>query len=229
MFATLTIALVEDNELLRDELCSFLRRQGWETHGVDCGEQLNVILQMFPIDLIVLDVNLPYEDGYSIAARIRLSHPSLGIIMLTARTRPGDRVQGYKTGADVYLTKPTHTEELEAAIRNLAGRIKPLSANQLTLDRRSRRLITGLGLSCSLSMTEACLLEAMALQPNGEIGIELLLDTLRSELGEEPGRANLTVIISRLRSKVTAMDPQLNLISATRKIGYHLEHSLTVI
>ena len=167
MSSPLTIALIEDNTLLREELCRFLEKQGWETHGADCGEQLNQLLLQHHLDLVVLDVNLPHEDGYSIASRLRQSHPRIGIIILSARTRPSDRVLGYQTGADIYLTKPPHTEELEAAIRNLALRLKPVPMRHLTLDSHSRRLIAGDRLSCSLTTSETCLLKIMALQPDG--------------------------------------------------------------
>jgi len=229
MSSPLTIALIEDNTLLRDELCSFLDKQGWETHGADCGEQLNQLLLKYPLDLVVLDVNLPHEDGYSIATRLRQSHPRIGIIILSARTRPSDRVLGYQTGADIYLTKPTHTEELVAAIRNLSHRLKPVPIRHLILDSQSRRLIAGERLSCSLSTSETCLLKIMALQPDGAVGIEFLLNAMSREMDEVVTRSSITVLISRLRTKVEAMVPEQGLISSLRKVGYRLDQPLTVI
>lgn len=229
MSASLNLALVEDNALLREELFSFLVRQGWTVHEADSGEQLNQLLLKQAIELVVLDVNLPHEDGYSIAARLRQSHPRIGIIMLTARTRPSDRIMGYKTGADVFLTKPTHTEELEAAIRNLAQRLKPAPSGELTLDQQSRRLIAGPMHSCSLSLLETSLLKTMAMQANGEAEIEWLLNILSRDLGEEVSRNNLTVAISRLRSKVEVMDPSISLISSIRKVGYRLDQPIVLV
>ncbi|MEK6788339.1 MAG: response regulator transcription factor [Pseudomonadota bacterium] len=229
MSTKFTIALIEDNTLLRDELCDFLNKQGWDTHGADCGEQLNQLLTLHPVDLVVLDVNLPHEDGYSIAGRLRQSHPDIGIIMLTARTRPCDRVMGYKTGADIYLTKPTHTEELEAAIRNFACRLRPLLVRQLTLNMRKRCLITVQGQTCSLSSTEVCLLKTLTLQPEGRASADFLLATLNRELNQTLNRSNLAVIISRLRSKIAVMDSEMALLSSARKLGYQLDQSLTLV
>ena len=124
MSADLSILLVEDNESLREEMVCFLNRPGWRAHGVDCGEELNYWLMENHADVVILDVNLPYEDGYSIASRLRTSHPDVGIVMLTARVRPVDRTEGYHAGADVYLSKPTHPTELIAVIDNLGRRLQ---------------------------------------------------------------------------------------------------------
>jgi len=103
----LTVVLVEDHDDLREEMLDYLRRPQWRVLGADSGAALNQWIARHPIDVVVLDVNLPGEDGFSIAQRLRATHPGLGIVLLTARTRPSDRSTGYRAGGDVYLTSPT--------------------------------------------------------------------------------------------------------------------------
>lgn len=80
-------------------------------------------------DLLILDLNLPGENGLSIAQRYKRANPGCYIIMLTARSRLEDKVAGYESGADIYLTKPVSSAELIAAIKSLARRLMPHAAN----------------------------------------------------------------------------------------------------
>ncbi len=115
-----SVVVVEDNETLRDELVLYLSEEGFAVRGVGGGgQELNEAIEALPTDILILDLNLPGEDGISITRRIRRSLPTVGIIMLTARLRSTDRLEGYASGADVYLTKPTRPEELVAVVRNL--------------------------------------------------------------------------------------------------------------
>ena len=123
MSTNLNIVVVEDNDLLREEMVSFLTRPGWQAHGVGSGEDLNSWLKQDTPHLAVLDVNLPHEDGYSIASRLRARYPVIGIVMMTARVMSGERIVGYEYGADVCLTKPTNTRELTAVVENLSRRL----------------------------------------------------------------------------------------------------------
>lgn len=222
MPADLIIVVVEDNELVREEMVCFLNRPGWRAHGADCGEELSVWLRRNTPDIAVLDVNLPHEDGYSIAARLRESHPEMGIIMLTARSRGSDRSVGYQAGADVYLTKPTNTAELVAVITNLSRRTRREAPRQLRLDR-ARGLLTGPeGDSCRLTISELRLLELLALAPAREADSEYLLAELLNSESRVPSRENLAVLVSRLRAKCQRLAGVDNLVAAHRGLGYRL-------
>ncbi|MFA7243641.1 MAG: response regulator transcription factor, partial [Sulfuricellaceae bacterium] len=85
-------------------------------------------LGAFRADILLLDLNLPGEDGISLARRIREVLPEVGIIMVTARRQARDKIEGYGSGADIYLTKPTSVEELDAAIQALSRRVRPAPA-----------------------------------------------------------------------------------------------------
>ena len=119
----INIVVVEDNDLLREEMVSFLTRPGWQAHGVGSGKDLNVWLKQETPHLVVLDVNLPFEDGYMIASRLRSRYPLIGIVIMTARALHGERVIGYEAGADVCLTKPPSIRELAAVVQNLSRRL----------------------------------------------------------------------------------------------------------
>jgi two-component system OmpR family response regulator len=119
------IAVVEDENSLRADLVEYLSACGHQVVGCEDGPALDRAQAVAPADIIILDVNLPGEDGFSIAKRLR-DQSEVGIIMLTARGVNVDRVVGLEIGADVYLVKPIELRELEAQVRTLARRLKAL-------------------------------------------------------------------------------------------------------
>lgn len=121
------IIVVEDEADLRDDLVEYLDRCGFEVRGASRGAELDRLLEAGPADVIVLDINLPDEDGFSVARRVRASS-SAAIIMLTARSGLIDRVIGLELGADVYLVKPVDFREVEAQIKALMRRMQKGSA-----------------------------------------------------------------------------------------------------
>ena len=120
------VLLVEDNIALREALQDQLSYSGFAVRGVGDGQELNQALAIAVPDVVVLDLNLPDEDGLSIAKRLRQALPQIGIVMLTARVRSIDRQEGYESGADVYLTKPVKPSELTTVLQTLCRRMAPL-------------------------------------------------------------------------------------------------------
>jgi len=112
-----SVLVVEDEQELLEEVVSFLAARGMEVRSATDAQSFWSLFEERRPDVVVLDVGLPGEDGRSIATAVRERDPSLGIIMATARGTVGDRVQGYETGADVYLVKPVDLREMAAAIR----------------------------------------------------------------------------------------------------------------
>jgi two-component system LytT family response regulator len=126
------IITVDDEEDLREPVAAYLREQGLEVDEAGGGAELDQILAQRIPALVVLDVTMPIEDGFSIARRLRASHPAVGIIMLTARRDVIDRVVGLELGADDYIMKPFEPRELLARIRSVARRLsaeEPVGAN----------------------------------------------------------------------------------------------------
>ncbi|MDD2880837.1 MAG: response regulator transcription factor [Rhodoferax sp.] len=224
-----SVIVVEDNETLRDELVLYLSEEGFAVRGVGSGAELNQAIEACSADILILDLNLPEEDGISITRRIRSALPTVGIILLTARVRSTDRMEGYANGADVYLTKPTRPEELVAVVKNLFARlgVRP-SPTPWQLDMSGCTLHSPTELLIELTANEARLL--MALSVNGQF-----LDhaTLLSRFGDESqtektNKARLEVLISRLRTK---LGPHIHNgfdIRAVRGQGYQLGFVLAV-
>ena len=117
------IVVVDDEEDLREPVAAYLREQGMEVDEAGGGADLDTILARGMPTLVVLDVTMPDEDGFSIARRLRSMNPTIGIVMLTARRDVIDRVVGLELGADDYIMKPFEPRELLARIRSVLRRL----------------------------------------------------------------------------------------------------------
>ena len=217
------LIVVEDNEILRHELCDFLSEEGFVVRAVDSGESLNQALRERFTDILVLDLNMAEEDGISIAKRIRSHLPQVGIIMLTGRVLSKDRVEGYQSGADVYITKPARPAELVAAIRNLSDRLKPVPVHSpWVLDTVNLTLRHQLNVPIELTASETKILKTLALTANCVGHVALIESTAPSKLTDSMSRASLEVLISRLRTKISGYTGPLNPIKSVRGMGYQL-------
>jgi DNA-binding response OmpR family regulator len=226
--APLNILVIEDHDDLRAATVSALTGMGYRAHGVDCSEAMDEALVGFPADILLLDLNLPGEDGLSIARRLRAAQPEIGIIMVTARNRAQDVMTGYGNGADIYVAKPVSPEELDAAIRALTRRIKPAAppAGQLRLDTQGLCLISAQA-TVNLSDNECHLLAALAKAQDRRLETWQLLEVLGKETDELEKRA-LTVQIVRLRKKFEQAGVPEPTLKAIRGTGYQLCVSLRI-
>ena len=218
----LNIMVVEDHEALREVTVEALSQRGHNVRGVDCAEALPDEPGLFPIDLLVIDLNLPGEDGISLAARIRTAQPDIGIIMVTARNQVRDRAAGYDNGADIYLTKPTSTEELIAAVRALGRRVQPEQANACaySLGMTSMTLSGPQG-KASLSTHEVALLAAFVRAQDQQLETWQLIALTDKEVTEGSKKA-LEVQIVRLRKKLQQTGATEPTIKSIRGQGYKL-------
>ena len=222
MSNALNIMVVEDHDALRDITVEALAQRGHNVRGVDSAEALPDEPGLFPIDLLVIDLNLPGEDGISLAARIRAAQPDIGIIMVTARNQVRDRMAGYDSGADIYLTKPTSSEELIAAVRALTRRIRPDEPGDclLTVQLASLNLL-GAKDKVGLSSHEASLLAALVRAKDQQLETWQLIALTDKEVTEHSKKA-LEVQIVRLRKKLQQAGAQEPSIKAIRGQGYRL-------
>lgn len=225
---SIRVAIVEDHAILREELSHFMRSQGLVVHELSSGAPLGPLLDKEELDLVVLDVNLPGEDGFAIAGRIKQRAPHLGVLMLSARSSLGDKVTGYDSGADIYLPKPVEPEELMAAVRSLLRRVPDVSrAAKWKLDARLARLIGpgGTDAAVPLTLTEVALLRALVQAPSHMLSAEELCGAV-SPAPDEDGvsRRALENLVSRLRKKVSecTQEPDISIIRSVRNVGYQL-------
>lgn len=222
MDTLLNIIVVEDHDVLREVTVAALRGEGHHVTGVDCAEALADMADIMHIDLLVIDLNLPGEDGISLARRIRRNQPDVGIIMVTARGQLAEKMQGYESGADIYLTKPTSVEELSAAIHALSRRLKPVAhaAFALKLDLNKLSLSGGQG-EVGLTAHEATLLAAFVRAPGHQLENWQIIALLGK--GEaDYSKTSLEVQISRIRKKLVQVGVAGQPIKAIRQVGYQL-------
>lgn len=218
----MNIAVIEDNDDLRSAIVSALSGEGHAVVGLDCAEAFTEQHQVLSIDLMVVDLNLPGEDGMSLARRIRRVQPEIGIVMVTARDRITDRTAGYENGADIYLTKPVSFEELRAAVQSLSRRLKPApqADRELSLEVRTLTLRGEFG-SVGVSSQEAALLAAFARAPDGRLEAWQILEIF-PHLEPSDGRGALRVMIFRLTRKLREVTGRPRPVQAIRNWGYQL-------
>lgn len=226
----LNIIVVEDHDALREVTIAALQGDGHRVTGVGSGQALSALQAdpaAPPADLLVLDLNLPDEDGISIAKRIRQTHPDVGIVMVTARSMLTQRMEGYESGADLYLTKPASLDELRTAIAALTRRLgKPSMASAMaapaaiTLNRR-QLLLSGPLAQVAVNVAEAELLAAMAQAPQRRLENWQLVELL-GKTESRYRKSSLQVLIFRLRKKLMQAGAGDHTIKVIRQVGYQL-------
>lgn len=228
MDASLDILIVEDHDNLREILTHHLAEHGHRPMGVADAVGLAERMAHVRYDVVVLDLNLPDEDGLSIAKRLRATYPSLFIVMMTARNSNADRVAGYDSGADVYITKPSSGEELLAAINSWQRRSVslPFDASRIQFDIQARELVGTERVS--LGSAETIILQCLCLAPNLRIEYFRLIELLDQEV-DARGKATLEVHITRLRKKLLQVGLSKPAIKAIRNEGYQLVEPVVIV
>jgi two-component system OmpR family response regulator len=223
------ILIVDDDPEIRDLLGEYLVRQGLRTAAVGDGAAMWRELERQAIDLVVLDIMLPGDDGLELCRQLR-ARSALPVIMLTARGDATDRIVGLELGADDYLAKPFDPRELlariRATLRRSSGRLsrEEVVGTRLrfagwTLDRQRRELRDPEGTLVPLSGGEYRLLEIFLERPNRALGREMLLDLLQGREAT-PFDRSVDVQVSRLRRRLRDDPRDAQLIKTVRHAGY---------
>lgn len=225
------IAVVEDETHLRGDLVEYLSACGHEVTGCADGSALDALLAHQGIDILILDVNLPGEGGFSIANRLRVQS-DIGIIMLTARGLNVDRVVGLEVGADVYLVKPVELRELEAQVRSLSRRLRlgatpppdaasapVVSSARWTFDQLTWTLIAPDGRAVKLTGNERVFVTLLVAEPGEPVSRDTIFRAL-GKRGWDPADRSVDSMVRRLRAKGTEMLGQPLPIESVHGIGY---------
>ncbi|MGB4497970.1 MAG: response regulator transcription factor [Methylococcaceae bacterium] len=224
----LRIIVVEDYTSLREQLVIHLQTDGHLVQGADSGIELDELLENSPVpDILILDLNLPLEDGNSISARMRKAFPHLGIIMHTVRVSTSEKVKGYSHGADMYVSKPASPPEISAAVLSLGRRIRPVTQLDWLLDLQKKLLISPSNQRISLLPAELLTLHHLALSTDRIMTSEQLLELLKS-VHPDWGKVNLEVHFSRFRKKLSTFLKEEPVIKSVRGVGYQLCLRLTI-
>jgi two-component system OmpR family response regulator len=201
------VIIVEDDIELRDSLADYLTTAGHSVTAVGGAIELYQEIGREAYDVALVDVNLPYHDGLSIATYLA-RNTTLSVIVMTVKSTVADRVAGYEAGADLYLVKPVACEELHAAIvtlhrRRLRGGDASGASDFWTLERTRSRLVPPGGAGVELTRGEMRFIERLALQ-QGSIVTRVELNRLMGYDGMDADSRALNAAVSRLRVKVQA-------------------------
>lgn len=224
----LPLLLIEDHEVLRELISDCLTQAGYQVVAVDCAESLAEVkpVQWFAA---ILDINLPGEDGLSLAKRLRTAQPNLRIAMLTARNAVQDRVTAYDVGADVYLNKPFEAEELLAILTSWAKRQKQSLQQQMACRLlREKLLLDCDSATCEVTAGEARVLQQFALAPDHQLAYWQLLELLNWPMDDE-NLHRLRNKMYKLRKKIASLTQDQNAIKALRGDGYKLNIPIIII
>jgi len=211
------ILIVDDSVDIREPLAKYLAKKGLRVSTADGGQEMRRVMKTSAIDLVVLDIMMPGEDGLSLCRMIRET-TGLPVILLTAMVEETDRVVGLEIGADDYVTKPFSPRELlariKAVLRRSRGLPKPAAMQERSrlrfdrwmLDTLRRELVGGDGVAVPLSTTDFRLLTVFLERPRMVLSRDQLLD-LTSGRSLEPFERSIDNQVSRLRKKIEA-DPK---------------------
>jgi two-component system OmpR family response regulator len=212
------ILLVDDERSIRDPLAQYLSRQGLRVSKAENGEAARALLAAYAIDLVLLDIMMPGEDGLALCGWVRATS-DVPVILLTAKAEETERIVGLEIGADDYVVKPFSPRELLARIKvvlrragDRSARIRPPEADAYAFGRwvlrtGERELVDSEGVAVPLSTGEYNLLLALVTHARRVLSRDQLLDLAQGrELA--PFERSVDNTISRLRRKVEA-DPKV--------------------
>lgn len=220
------ILIVEDDDKVAAFLARGLKAEGYLTQVINNGRDVLEAVRQFEPDIIVLDRMLPQVDGLTLCQQLRSQQVNARILMLSALSEVEERVKGLRCGADDYLGKPFHFEELLARIESLAKRgLNPVQSRQLQvadllLDLDTMR-VQRAGRDLLLTAKELAILELLMANSGKVYSRERILTNVWG-LNEDPLTNIVDVYMARLRKKVDEHHPQ-KLLHTRRGLGYCLQ------
>ena len=232
-----TILIVDDDREIRTLLAEYLESNGFRALAAADGAGMRRILDSSHVDLVVLDLTLPGEDGLTLCRTLRAAS-TLPVIMLTARGEPLDRILGLEMGADDYVAKPFEPRELSARIRNVLRRTQALPptlerpmAKRMAFagwhfDLVARHLLSPQGTVVMLSGAEFRLLKVFLDHPNRVLNRDQLLNLTKGR-DADPFDRSIDLQVSRLRQKLDDDAKSPALLKTVRNEGYVLAASVT--
>jgi two-component system, OmpR family, response regulator len=225
------VLIVDDEKDICELVREYLIAEGYRVSIAHDGSEMRRVIEQSPVDLVLLDVVLPREDGLALARLLRVEVPKIGIIMLTGRGDTIDRIIGLELGADDYLAKPFHLRELLARVKSVGRRVAQGAAELpetnrsrarfagWLLDLGARELVSPAGENVRLTAGEFGLLATFVAHANQVLSRDRLLDLV---CGRDAGPFDRTidVQVGRLRRKLNDDPAQPQLIKTVRGGGY---------
>jgi DNA-binding response OmpR family regulator len=238
------ILIVDDDHGVRAMLEDYFTARGDRVSGIDSGAEIERLLST-GVDIVLLDINLPKEDGFSVLQRVRMRGHATPVILLTSRSDQVDKVLGLEVGADDYVTKPFDLREVEARIKTVLrrGGRSPAPASSAMpsagpparafrfgdweLNLGTRRLSRKGGADVLLTNAEFSILHAFLLRPRQVLSRDDLI--VASRLHHDVYERTIDTTILRLRRKIEADSRHPGIITTARGAGYVFDCEVTRI
>lgn len=230
-----TIVVIEDEPAIRRGVCDMLKVGGFAVVEAADGQEGLIAARQPGVRLVLLDLMLPKMDGMDVLSEIRKTHPTLPIIILTARGAESDRIRGLKGGADDYVVKPFSVRELlarvEAVLRRTPERpteVDQIEAANTIIDLQRREINFPDGTRKSLSEMESGILEYLATNPGRVISREELLARVWGIEADASDTRAIDMHVTRLRGKLAPPEgcEAVEWISTVRGKGYMIGASV---
>lgn len=198
----INIVVIEDYKPLCDMFVYYLANNGYSAVGVGSASELDEYFRSTYANVLILDINLPGEDGFSIAKRYRAAYPDINIIMLTTNHEVKDKITGYESGADIYLSKPVSVEELSAAVFSIKRRINSSFdyGDKIRFNFIKREVFNNQQ-SVQLTRQQAKILSGLIQAEQHSLSHQELLNLINKDFSEANQKA-LAVSIFRLNRKL---------------------------
>jgi DNA-binding response OmpR family regulator len=223
-----TILVVDDEAEVREVLVEYFAAQGYAALGAESASAARASAAARGIDLALVDVHMPGEDGLSLARHLRERYAGIAIVMLTSASSVVDRVVGLEIGADDYVAKPFDPRELLARVKSVLRRTSPTGCADLgdarvrmgrcVLDLAAHRLTDAEGREVALSPLEFDLLKALAEHPNRTLSRERILNLSRRDW--DPFDRSVDLRVMRVRKKIEPDPARPRYLRTIRNEGY---------
>ncbi len=220
------ILLIEDDKAVSQNISLILKRENMIVDASYLGEDGIEDARLYDYDLIILDLMLPDMDGYEVIRRLRSTHISTPVLILSGLSSTDKKVKGFGCGADDYLTKPFDSRELIARVNALVRRSKGYSENVIRTGgmevNLNSKIVTIDGNTLHLTSKEYSLFELLALRKGTTINKEQFLNHLYGGM-DEPEMKIIDVFLCKIRRKIEKLSPEEEYIQTVWGRGYILK------
>jgi DNA-binding response OmpR family regulator len=224
-----TILIVDDEPDVREVLEEYFTAQGYVTIGAENAAAARALAARHPVDVALVDIHMPGEDGLSLARHLRERYAAMAIVMLTSAGAVVDRIVGLEMGADDYVAKPFDPRELFARVKSVLRRTSAAARAEIgaervrigrcVLDLAAHRLTDDAGKEVPMSPLEFDLLKAFAAHPNQALSRERIL-SLSQQRDWDPFDRSVDLRVLRLRKKIEPDPEHPQFIKTVRSEGY---------
>jgi two-component system response regulator BaeR len=218
------ILIVEDEEKIAALLRDYLQQEGYQTHSLERGDEVDDWVKQWQPAAILLDIMLPGKDGMTVCRELR-THSTIPVLMLTARVEEIDRLLGLEFGADDYICKPFSPREVVARVKAVLRR----SQNQITTTHSSRVILDEQRLeiryansAMELTSIEYQLVKTLAVEPGRIWSRQQLMDRIYPDNRIVSDRT-IDSHVKKLRKKLAEAFPEINLVQSVYGVGYRYE------